>query len=300
MYKFFIVIILMLSSTTMAAEWQAASLANVEETVMHSKHSGQDYRIQAIAIGEQPADGYPVLYLLDGDFTLPLAALMMQANAFKPYYRQGIVLVGVGYANSELYNQKARSLDYTPPIATNDKHNGIINSGGADDFRHFLQSQLKPLITQRYQTDKTRQAIMGHSYGGLFALYSLFNYTDDFSAYLVSSPSIWWHNQAVLQDESKLSQAPAFMRITAAEYEQFADPNFPEDPQRLAKKQQRKMVDNAVALSQRLQKQFPNAAIDSQVYAKETHGSVIPRAVNDGIMALYRYWYPSNKNQSTL
>src|SRR3546814_19712655 len=47
-------------------------------------------------------------------------------------------------------------------------------SGGADDFLAFIEHELKPLIAQRYPVDARRQILFGHSYGGLFTLYTLF------------------------------------------------------------------------------------------------------------------------------
>ena len=46
--------------------WQAATLLQAEETSITSAHTGRTYRIQAATLGERPAGGYPVLYILDG------------------------------------------------------------------------------------------------------------------------------------------------------------------------------------------------------------------------------------------
>ncbi|TKI88134.1 alpha/beta hydrolase, partial [Bacillus wiedmannii] len=44
----------------------------------------------------------------------------------------------------------------------------------------------------------------GHSLGGLFALHILFTNLNAFQSYFISSPSIWWNNQSVLEKEENL------------------------------------------------------------------------------------------------
>lgn len=283
-----IVVAMMLAPVSVAetTRWETANLNGVEQTLVESDATGKTYRIQIAAIGDEPKTGYPTLFLLDGDILLPMAALMMQALAVRLEYQQGVLLVGVGYPSGKLYDLKARAHDYTPSL-----QDQAAGTGGAKQFRQFLHKELKPLISNRYAVNKKRMALMGHSYGGLYALYNLFNFAEDFQVYLISSPSIWWGAKRVLQDESQLHQAPAMIRITAAEYEQTSNPKSPDSPKRLAKKSQRKMVDQAKALSQRLQQRFPKAAIELQIYAGEDHGSVVPRSLQDCLKAWYKSIY---------
>lgn len=51
-----------------------------------------------------------------------------------------------------------------------------------------------PVVTQKYQVDVEKQALFGHSLGGLFVLWTLFKRPDLFQYYLASSPSIWWND----------------------------------------------------------------------------------------------------------
>lgn len=286
-YLFIALIMLWLTTPSHAAltQWRAASLNGVRETTVHSARTSRDYRIQIAAIGAQPAQGYPVLLLLDGDLMLPLAALMMQSLAFQPHYQQGILLVGIGYPGQALYNLDARAKDYTPPPEDE-------KSGGAAAFQRFIVQELFATIGEQYPINREKTALMGHSYGGLFALYCLFNHPHTVESYLIASPSIWWANQRILDDETKLQHAPALIRFSVGQYEQAADPRAPENPQRAAKKRARAMVDNLTALAQRLEQRFPKAIISTTIYAGENHGSVIPRSIQDGIIALYDAWYP--------
>ncbi|MGR5913571.1 hypothetical protein ACT7DA_04955 [Bacillus pacificus] len=51
---------------------------------------------------------------------------------------------------------------------------------------------------------KESKHYLGHSLGGLFALHILFTNLNAFQNYFISSPSIWWNNQSVLEKEENL------------------------------------------------------------------------------------------------
>ena len=55
--------------------WQPLPLLQAEETSITSAHTGRTYRIQAATLGERPAGGYPVLYILDGDAFSPPSSI---------------------------------------------------------------------------------------------------------------------------------------------------------------------------------------------------------------------------------
>ena len=62
---------------------------------------------------------------------------------------------------------------------------------GADLSIKFLKEELIPLVEQNYRTNALR-LLYGHSVGGLFTMYAMFNYPDMFAGYLAGSP--WFQN----------------------------------------------------------------------------------------------------------
>src|SRR3546814_8321170 len=88
--------------------------------------------------------------------------------------------------------------------------------------------ELKPLIAQRYPVDARRQTLFGHSYGGLFTLYTLFTKPQAFQGYVAASPSIWWYQGYVERTlaafERQLADQPVTARllVTAGGAEQPA------------------------------------------------------------------------------
>ncbi|MCQ4257161.1 alpha/beta hydrolase-fold protein [Stutzerimonas stutzeri] len=70
---------------------------------------------------------------------------------------------------------KARAEDYTPNAENRQRLPGLESppSGGADEFLAFIEHELKLLIAKLYTVEVRRQALFGHSYCGLFTLYTL-------------------------------------------------------------------------------------------------------------------------------
>ena len=72
-----------------------------------------------------------------------------------------------------------------------------------------MRDELIPYIDNKYSTDTTRRIIAGHSLGGFFALYAMFQYENEpllFSGIVAASPSIWWENAYLLKLEKQLSE----------------------------------------------------------------------------------------------
>jgi predicted alpha/beta superfamily hydrolase len=47
--------------------------------------------------------------------------------------------------------------------------------GGAAGFLSFIENQVIPYVDQKYRTIPTERGFLGHSYGGVFGLYTLLN-----------------------------------------------------------------------------------------------------------------------------
>lgn len=60
-----------------------------------------------------------------------------------------------------------------------------------------------PAIAQRFDIHKHKQALFGHSFGGLFVLHALFTQSTLFSHYIASSASIWWNDYGLLHEYEK-------------------------------------------------------------------------------------------------
>ena len=262
-------------------------------TVMHqfvSMTNSVPYRISvALPFNYLPSDTtrYPVLYVLDGDPNLPMAALI-QRNMSYDHEVPDVIMVGIGYqVDNFLSTRSFRVLDYTPShVAKIDSemtasHHMKMVTGGSADFLQVLEKEIIPYIENNYKTNKGR-SLAGHSLGGLFALYTLFHKPELFQKYLISSPSLYWNDFEMLGEETeyysgrhKRLQARIFISAGSLE----PDPMTPD-------------IKQLVNLLR--QRGYQGLEITENIFQGETHLSVIPFSFSRGMRNIY-----SQKLEST-
>lgn len=284
------------AAAAVTASLAPATLVGAHEYTLHSSETGKTYRIQISAIGPEPANGYPVLYVLDGDAIFPIVSLAAQGMVMRALDNNAtpLLVVGIGYPNGQLLDLAARAEDYTPPSASYSRTGDRLSTrfGGAERFHRFLTHSLRQDVARRFRIQPQQQALLGHSYGGLFGLYALFNHPDSFRHYLIASPSVWWNEQRILQDWNAFQNrphAPVGVRLSVGEYEQTAAPYLPPLSQRATTLERRGMVRNTQHLGQRLST-LPRSKIDvaeTIIYPRETHASSLMPAINDGLKWLF-------------
>jgi len=133
--------------------------------------------------------GYPILYMLDGNAVFDRLTPDMLAQV------PDMVIVGIGYPTPYIHDVMARSRDYTPPLPQRSEPTGRAASrptGEAAYFLEFVQGDLRTAAENGLHINTERRAIWGHSYGGLFSLFTLLTKPDAFSIYIPVSPSVSW------------------------------------------------------------------------------------------------------------
>lgn len=273
---------------TPAVDWQAAGLAQARQLDLASARTGQRYRIfLSVPDTAPPPAGHPVIYVLDGNAAFPSAALMARtvARRSKVTGLHAPVVVGIGYASAEDYDEPARARDYTPPAAGK----AGAGKGGADLFLDFIEQELKPLIQASTPIDTQRQALFGHSYGGLFTLHALFTRPAAFQTYVAASPSIWFAERHVLSEVPGLAAARQHqprLLLTVGELEQAAAPPSAKAGERGAVLAQKRMVDEARDLAVRLEARKQALGLERVrviELPRENHGSALFPALSRGL-----------------
>lgn len=276
-----------LPSLARAADgWSPATLPQGLQRDIASDITGQRYRIYVnVPLTPAPAAGHPVLYALDGNATFPALALMARTSAGRAAAtgQTPPVIVGIGYPSGQDFGG-GRARDYTPPSGAATPE----GEGGADRFLDFIERELKPLAASMAPLDPARQALFGHSYGGLCTLHALFTRPGMFQAYLASSPSIWYRERVVLAHAASLAKRvaalpvkPALM-LAAGELEQPRAGGAPLTG-RQAIAAQRRMVEEASELAARLQAEGSLARVRFHLLAGENHGSAMFPAMARGL-----------------
>ncbi|MGE8061011.1 alpha/beta hydrolase [Pseudomonas sp. NPDC089547] len=153
-----------------------------------------------------PASGYPVLWMLDGNAAI--GALDSQ-QLDKLAAGQAPLLVAVGYQTEQRIERTGRTYDYTPALPGQAEQRDPLTgepSGGVDAFLDLLTERMRPMVAGLAPIDVQRQTLWGHSYGGLAVLHALFTRPGAFSDYAAASPSLWWHDGAIVSEAQGLEQ----------------------------------------------------------------------------------------------
>jgi len=243
-----------------------------------------------------PATGSPVIYLLDGnaDFAVMVHAARSHAQRPELSHVEPAVIVGIGYPIDDDLDLQRRTFDYTPAAPRERlglRPNGKPwpATGGADAFLAFIEQHVKPRIAADFAIDPARQALFGHSFGGLFTLYTAFTMPQLFQGFYASSPSIWFAGRFVLEFERDFgarlaalgSRRDLMISIGALEQMLPADRIATTGPRYMEWVRGNRMVDNARELAARL------AALEAvgldlafHEFADESHISATPLAIS--------------------
>jgi predicted alpha/beta superfamily hydrolase len=156
----------------------------------------------------QPDRRYPVLFMQDGQNLFDPETSFIKGN----YWRMGETadeLIVAGQIEPQvivgIYNTGVRRIDeYTP---TEDRR---LGGGQADAYGQMLVEELKPFIDHTYRTlpGADNCGMGGSSLGGLVSLYLGLRYTWVFGKLAVMSPSVWWHNRAILKTVAQIRKKP--------------------------------------------------------------------------------------------
>lgn len=138
---------------------------------------------------------YPVIYLLDGsaneDFIHIVGLVQFYTFEWVDLIPKSIV---VGIANTD------RIRDFTFPTTIEKYKKSNPTSGHSDKFISFIEEELQPYIEAKYNTNNST-TIIGQSLGGLLATEILLKEPSLFDTYIIISPSLWWNNGSLLNQD---------------------------------------------------------------------------------------------------
>ncbi|MBL4838809.1 MAG: alpha/beta hydrolase [Kordiimonadaceae bacterium] len=126
---------------------------------------------------------YPILYLLDGDYTYPMLASYYRYLKFAEEVPD-IILVGIAYGADDFKGGNMRGADFTAKAET------AAHYGGAPLFQQFFAQELFPLMEGKYRVNPDRRIIFGQSLGGQFALHAALTSPSLFWGHIASNPAL--------------------------------------------------------------------------------------------------------------
>ncbi len=251
------------------------TLPNTELRTIHSNFTQRDYRLYIALPASYTTSNtnYPVLYLLDAQSSFGTVTEYTRRMGFYKELPE-VIVVGIGYITEspdDIIALRARDLTPTDP-------SGKGQFGWADRFLSFLTDEAIPFIELNYRVDTHNRTLVGHSLGGLFGLYTLFTKPEIFQGYVVSSPSLWWDDRFMFDYES--SFADEHMRLKARVYmsagQLETDSTIP-------------IAEEVPEFATRLTKHaYSGLQLSTNLLKEQTHASVMPMALVDGIRVVYR------------
>lgn len=264
-----------------AVEGAPVSLPRTETRLLRSDAVGAGYKLY-VSLPRDYAGGdgaYAVVYLLDADYSFAIARNIVEHLADRNNIRP-LILVGIAYDGPDRYRLN-RTRDYTPTSVPTGGYGAEYQkvSGGAPAFRRFLERELIPFIDAEYRTTGER-ALVGHSYGGLFASWVMLTEPALFSRYIVASPSLWYDDHYMAGVEGDFARthddlpARAFFGVGSREVNDSID-----------------MVSDLDAFTDRLRSRgFPSLKLTAVTFDDETHNSVFPALLGKGLRYVFEGW----------
>jgi predicted alpha/beta superfamily hydrolase len=262
----FLLCLSFLFSTAAFSQVEGEDIVIATSIPFNSKILSRDVNVQIHlpnGYGENDST-YPVLYDLNGiyNFTFSSGTVEVLANSSDI---PGMIVVGVpplpdGYVPAPYENRGE-------------------NPANADLSIKFFKEELIPFVEKNYRTNSFR-ILNGHSVGGLFTMYTLFNYPDLFTAYIAGSPwfqtndQYWLKNIDQMAQERNLDNKFLFMTV--------------------GKEEAQLTIDTYTELEKWMNKQTFNGLAWKSAWVEGDHGSMVGRNIFDGLIFIFKGWTISN------
>jgi predicted alpha/beta superfamily hydrolase len=281
---------------------QPVCLPNTESLVLESS-AGRAYRILIGAPTDAaPANGFPVIYLLDAHTCFGSVLESVRLRCRRPdATRVGpAVIVGITQSadGSRLSTERTHDFTLGPCADLPDREaaGGHVDGtpGGALVFMDFLQTVVKPAISDRFPVCKDAETLFGHSLGGYFVLQALVSEPASYANFVAVSPSIWWGREQLFdaaarafgRREATPPSSPSVFLYTGEYEEALAPWQFGKEgnEQVLLRRQQRAMIQNAESFTRHLRSASESKVrATHQCFPGEDHASVLSVAINHAL-----------------
>ncbi|KAA1159367.1 alpha/beta hydrolase [Pseudoalteromonas fuliginea] len=258
------------------AEDRSFEIANSKVVTIDSEVLGKKYDLfikvpRSYFLEGNKSFKYPVLYLNDGPYTFKVAA-----GATHMRNMDNVIVVGISFAHGE-NGQFSRVRDLTPVV---NKSWTQYTTGGANKYLEFIEKEVFQYIDHNYRVNAKQRILSGQSLGGLFGAWVLLTKPELFSAYILTSPSLWFKNDWIFELEDKYAKknkslkANVFMATGALE---TLDNGMKED-----------MVAGHMKFANRLRaRNYQGLKLEDEVVKGTDHYSTFPVGLSKGLVLFY-------------
>ncbi|WP_438839621.1 alpha/beta hydrolase [Alteromonas stellipolaris] len=278
--RYFWVLILLVFSAMFSAMPSAMANANVEFTIPRSTvvelqdtKSDRTYPIFIKLPKSYRANttaSYPVIYLLDGSYAFQVVSGATRFPMNSGAMEQAII-VAISYSKGSK-GAASRVRDYTPYLAEDWK----LETGKAAHHANFINDTVFTYISNNYRVEGMPRTLVGNSLGGLFSAYVLFTRPNMFSSYIIGSPSVWFHDNAILAEAIVPAKTPVnvYLAVGALERPEYGE--------------RQDMVEGAQKLAQKITQQSEqHINLKFKLIDEASHATAFPTTAIQGVDWLY-------------
>jgi predicted alpha/beta superfamily hydrolase len=175
----------------------------------------------------QPNKKYPALLVTDGDNHFPAAFSLASglAGSIEPPI---IISIDSPIELSASVNTRRRVHEFSTEWPMNDEFGHRVQElcarltidppqkeciGGAPRFLDFIVAELLPILTSRFRIDSQHLGLFGHSAGGYFVSWAVFQPKSPFTTYIIGSPAMAYGAGEVLRQEARYAESHKDLKI---------------------------------------------------------------------------------------
>lgn len=166
----------------------------IQRSTLYSPQIKDSFLLQVrLPKGYKPGIAYHHIYVPDGSLKMG-NYILGKDSSWRADVPESCIIISIAHTGN-WHEQRQR--DFLPSDAGgySDK-----NFGHARHFYLFLKNTLMPSVRRLYGASKST-AFIGHSFSGLFCLYTLFQEDKLFDRHFAISPSVWANNRELLKIE---------------------------------------------------------------------------------------------------
>ena len=236
---------------------------------------------------------YPVVFILDGEIFLP--TLSDVQNYYSGGFTPEMVLIGISNAKNRIRDLTTSTISTKYGMPFNDEN------GEADHFAEFFEKELIPFIENKYPVTNFR-TLIGHSYGGLFAIYALIHHPNLFTNYLAIDPSLDWDDQKLLKEAQGLfatqtyENKSLFMSLGGQLHmrnSKITLDNVMQDTTEFTL-----FARSNIAFSNELRQNAKNGlSFEWKFYPRDLHGTIPFPSIMDGLISLFEWYQMENTDK---
>jgi len=210
-------------------------------------------------------DRHSIFYYLDANIKSGNKIREILRDSTLKQSLSGTIFIGIGHKGD--YHELRRRDFTVPEVVGTDSFGSSSKFGQIDHFYKFMKTELIPYINKTYHTNTADNSLLGHSFGGLFTIYSLFRNDSIFKHFYALSPSLWVSDYSIYKfnklNENSGVKRDLFVSVGSLE-----------------------ILNRVKAGSDQLDaylknKKYPGLSFQYRIYKGETHNSEVPYAILD-------------------